>query len=260
MSLIRHSGESGGGEERRKTEQEWRQEIIHVCRLMWQKDYVAASDGNVSVRLGGDRYLVTPSGFSKGFLEPDQLLVIDGDAEPLGPRYGAARHLRVSSEILLHLEAYKRRPDVFSVLHAHPPTAIALSIAGISLARCVLPEVMMSFGLIPTTAYATPASAEGAKVIGGLIESYDALILRRHGSVTVGKSAWDAYLKLERLEHAAMITKTIVQLGGETPLPPEEAAKLAEWRAERGLLVGTQAEDLCQACGVCHVPDARRQR
>lgn len=252
MSVIRHSGIHGGSEQV-KTENEWRQEIIRVCRMLWQKDYALATDGNVSVRFGPDRFLVTPSGFSKGFLEPEQLLVIGWDAEIISLRYGPTRDLRVSSEILLHLEAYRRRPDIRSVVHAHPPIAVALSIAGISLARCVLPEVVMGLGLIPTTAYATPASAEGAKVIAGLIESYDALILQRHGSVTVGKSALDAYFKLEKLEHAALITKTIMQLGGATPLPAEETAKLVEWRAARGLLVGSQSEDICEACGVCHL-------
>ncbi len=252
MTLIRHSGQHGGPE-RQKSEREWRQEISQVCKLMWQKDLVAATDGNVSVRLGPDRFLVTPSGFSKAFVEPEHLLVIGWNAEPAGPRFEINRSLRVSSEILLHLEAYRRRPDIAAVVHAHPPIAVALSIAGVSLARCVLPEVVMGLGLIPTTAYATPASIEGAQVIAGLIESYDALILQRHGSVTVGKSALDAYFKLEKLEHAALITKTILQLGGETPLPPEEAAKLVEWRAAGGLLKGTQADDLCEVCGVCHV-------
>ncbi|MBX7233343.1 MAG: class II aldolase/adducin family protein [Caldilineales bacterium] len=252
MTLIRHSGQHGGPEHRR-TEQEWRQEISQVCKLMWQKDLVAATDGNVSARLGPDRFLVTPSGFSKAFIEPEHLLMIGWDAEPVGPRFGVGRSLRVSSEILLHLEAYRRRPDIAAVVHAHPPTAVALSIAGVSLARCVLPEVVMGLGLIPTTAYATPASIEGAQVIAGLIESYDALILQRHGSVTVGKTALDAYFKLEKLEHAAIITRTILQLGGETPLPPAETAKLVEWRAASGLLRGSQADDLCDVCGVCHV-------
>lgn len=255
MTLIRYSSQHAGPE-RRKTERDWRQEISQVCKLMWQKDLVAATDGNVSVRLGPERFLVTPSGFSKAFVEPEHLLVIGWNAEPVGPRLDANRSLRVSSEILLHLEAYRRRPDIAAVVHAHPPTAVALSIAGVSLARCVLPEVVMGLGLIPTSAYATPASIEGAQVIAGLIESYDAIILKRHGSVTVGKSALDAYFKLEKLEHAAIITRTIRQLGGETPLPPEQAAKLVEWRAASGLLKGSQADDLCQACGVCHVRPA----
>lgn len=256
MSLMRHSGESAG-QERKRTEQELRQEVYQVCQLLWRKDFVAGTDGNVSVRIDDNHFLVTPSGFSKGFIEPDQLIVIDWDANPVGARYGPTRHLRPSSEILLHLEAYRRRPDINSVVHAHPPMAVALSIAGISLARCILPEVVMSFGLIPTTDYATPASIEGAQVIAGLIESYDAMILQRHGSVTVGTSAWDAYMKLEKMEHAALVTKTIVELGGEAPMASDQVAKIAEWRVERGLMRGTQAEDLCEVCGVCHLGNRR---
>ena len=253
MSFIRYGSPSTYTQPKQRTETEWRREIVQVCELMWRKDYVAALDGNVSVRLDADRFLVTPSGFSKGFIKPEQLLIIDWDARPIAALYGPARHLRPSSEILLHLEAYRRRPDIVSVVHAHPPTAIALSIAGVSLARCLLPDVVMSLGLIPTTAYATPASIEGAQVIAGLIESYDALILQRHGSVTVGSSAWDAYLKLEKLEHTAMITKMLVQLGGDAPMTPDQVGKVAGWRAQHGLMRGSQAQDICDACGVCHL-------
>ncbi len=235
-----------------RTEREWRDEIIHVCRLMWEKDYLAATDGNVSVRLDEDRFLVTPSGFSKGHLKPEQLLVIDWDANVVGPLYGANRHLRPSSEIILHLEAYRRRPDIRSVVHAHPPMAVALSIAGISLAQCMLPEVVMTLGLIPTTAYATPASPEGAQVIAGIIEHYDALILQRHGSVTVGESPWKAYLKLEKLEHTALITKTLAELNRLNPMKPDEVARAVAWREARGTMKDPRlASDFCNVCQVC---------
>ncbi len=235
----------------RRTEREWRQEIITVCRLMWEKNYIAASDGNVSVRLSDDRFLVTPSGFSKGFLKPEQLVIIDWDANVTGPLYGDNRNLRPSSEILLHLEVYRRRPDVVSVVHAHPPMAVALSIAGISLARCILPEVVATMGLIPTTRYATPSSIEGAEVIAGIIEHYDALILQRHGSVTVGDTPWDAYLKLEKVEHTAVITKTLAELNRLNPMPSEEVAKLVARREASGALPAAQAKDLCDSCNVC---------
>jgi L-fuculose-phosphate aldolase len=239
---------------KRRTEQEWRQEIIKVCRLMWEKDYISAGDGNVSVRLADDRFLVTPSGFSKGFLQPDQLLVIDWDANIVGPLYGANRALRPSSEVFVHLESYRRRSDIVSVVHAHPPMAVALSIAGISLAKCILPEVVATMGLIPTTQYATPSSIEGAEVIAGIIEHYDALILQRHGSVTVGTSAWDAYLKLEKLEHTAIITKTLAELGKLNMMSEEDVAKLVARRAEKGQLSPAQAEALCNECNVCAFP------
>lgn len=236
----------------RKTERQLRQEIVQVCHMMWQKGYVAATDGNVSARLAEDRFLCTPSGFSKGLLEPDQLLIVDGDANPVGARYGSSRRLRPSSEMLLHLESYRQRPDIGAVVHAHPPITIGLSIAGISLAHCLIPDVVLGLGLIPTTEYATPASAEGAQVIRELIQRYDALVLQRHGTVTVGADPLEAYLKLEKVEQVAQITKTVAELKGLSPLPPEEAAKLVEWRAQQGLLRPGQAEDLCVVCGVCH--------
>ncbi len=236
------------------TETAWRKEVVFVCRLLWERGYAIASDGNVSVKLAPGRYLATPSGFSKGFIEPDQLLIVDDQLEIVGPRHGAARGLRPSSEMLLHLEAYRQRPDIGAVVHAHPPLAIALSIAGISLARCLLPEVVMTLGMIPTTEYATPASAEGAVVIRDLIQRYDALILQRHGSVTVAGTPFEAYLKLEKLESAAHITHMLAQLGRERPFEPAEVAKLAQWRLDKGLMKPGQAEDLCQTCGVCLRP------
>lgn len=246
---------------RRPTEQQLRQEIVQVCRLLHQGGYCLGYDGNVSARLDGERFLVTPSGVGKAFVRADQLVTVDWEGNPVGVgRYGPQRDLRPSSEVLLHLEAYRRRPDVQAVIHAHPPIAIALSIVGVSLARCLLPDIVLYFGLIPTTEYATPASVEGARAISDLIQRYDALILQRHGSVTVGSTVTDAYLKLEKLEHTALITKTVVELGHERPFPREEIAKLVEWRASQGLMRPGQAEDLCAACGVCDLVASRGRR
>ena len=214
------------------TELAWRREVVFVCRLLWEKGYAIASDGNVSVKLAAGRYLVTPSGFSKGFIEPDQLLIVNDQLEVIGSQHGAARGLRPSSEMLLHLEAYHQRPDIGAVVHAHPPIAIALSIAGISLARCLLPEVIMGMGLIPTTDYATPASAEGAVVIRDLIQRYDALILQRHGSVTVAGTPFEAYLKLEKLEAAANITHRGAGRPG-APLPRGRSGKTGAMAARQ---------------------------
>jgi L-fuculose-phosphate aldolase len=237
---------------RRPTEQQLRQEIVDICRMLHAQGYCLGYDGNVSARLDGERFLVTPSGISKALVRADQLVTVDGQGEVVGAgRYGPQRGLRPSSEVLLHLEAYRQRPDAQAVIHAHPPIAVALSIAGISLARCLLPDIILYFGLIPTTDYATPASAEGATVISDLIQSYDALILQRHGTITLGPTVTDAYLKLEKLEHTALVTKTLVELGRERPFPQEEIAKLVDWRAGQGLMRPGQAEDLCAACGVC---------
>lgn len=238
------------------TERALREEFVRIGQLMHSRHYVTATDGNISARLDDNRFLVTPSGLSKGFMTPDQMVVIDGDARPVGTgRYGAARTLVPSSEILLHLEAYRQRPDIRAVVHAHPPTAIALSIAGIPVAQCLLPEVIVTLGLIPTTEYATPASPEGATVIRDYIRTHDAVILQRHGSVTVGTSPFDAYLKLEKLEHAAEVTLILWQLGRQQPFPPGAVDKLIAKRAGAGLLLPGQEEEIRRSCALCALGD-----
>jgi len=218
---------------------------------------VAATDGNVSVRLGKNRILSTPSGFSKGFLAPEQLIVTDLEGKRLSS-YSyyyepASRALKPTSELPMHLEAYRQRPDIGAVVHAHPPICVALSIAGISLARCLLPEVVVTLGLIPTAEYATPSSAEGPGAIRDLIANHDALVIQRHGTLTVGQDPFDAYLKLEKMEHAAYVTLLLRQLGRETPLPPAEVAKLLQMRREKGLASAGEEEDFCASCGVCNI-------
>jgi L-fuculose-phosphate aldolase len=148
----------------RRQEAELRAEVVRISRLMWEEGFVAASDGNVSVRLGRDRLLATPSGHSKGFLSTADVVLCDLEGRPVRSSYQSDSKREPSSEILLHLAVYRHRADVRAVVHAHPPTAIAFSIAGISLAQCVLPEVVVNLGTVPTTAYATPSSPEGPEV------------------------------------------------------------------------------------------------
>jgi L-fuculose-phosphate aldolase len=241
----------------RLMEQAWREEIVRVCRLLHEKGYVAATDGNVSVRLSKNLVLSTPSGFSKGFLAPEQLVVTDLEGRKIPTREPASRDLKPTSELPMHLEAYRQRPDVVSVIHAHPPISVALSIAGISLAKCLLPEVVVTLGLIPTAEYATPSSAEGPGAIRDFIANHDALIIQRHGTLTVGKDPFDAYLKLEKVEHLAHVTMILCQLGRETPLPPAEVAKLLRMRREKGLAREGEAENFCVSCGVCDIAVGR---
>jgi L-fuculose-phosphate aldolase len=214
-------------------------ELVNTCLWMYQKGFIASSEGNVSVRLGADRLLVTPRGVHKGFLRLEQLVVTDlhgcklsGDLSP-------------STELQLHLLAYRERPDVVAVVHAHPTMAIACSLAGISLADGVLPEVITGLGAIPTAPYATPGTIEAAEVIRPLIHHYDAIILERHGSVTVGRTLQEAYSKLEMLEHSARILSLARLLGPVSLLPPEEVARLlvAGGRAPSTVLPLMHTED-----------------
>jgi L-fuculose-phosphate aldolase len=235
---------------KRVTEHELRQEIIRIGRLIWERGWVAATDGNLSARLGSDRLLVTASGLSKGFLTTDDLLVLDLDGKTTSSYRGRNRH--PSSEISMHLEVYRQRPDVSAVIHAHPPKAIAFSIAGVSLARCVIPEVIVTLGSIPTTGYATPGTGEVPESIRQAIREYDAIILAHHGSLTVGRTLWEAYLRLEKVEHTAEITLTAHQLGQVQTLSPEAVAKLAEKRRE---LLQREGRDLCEGCSICLLGD-----
>jgi L-fuculose-phosphate aldolase len=223
--------------------------MVRVGRLLWERGFVAATDGNLSARLGADRLLVTPSGVSKGFLSERDLVVMSLEEG----RSSGGRASRPSSEILMHLEVYRQRPDVHAVVHAHPPAAIAFSIAGVSLARCVLPEVIVTLGGIPTTEYATPGTPEVSESIRQALRSYDALVLAHHGSLTVGKTLWDAYLLLEKVEQTAQITLAAQQLGRVHTLPPEAVQKLAAKRAE--LLQG-EGRNLCEGCSACILGDA----
>lgn len=232
----------------RANEQQLRQEIVRIGQLMYSKGFIAASDGNISARLGSDRLLITPSGLHKGLLEPDQLLLIDDSGRVVGP----GRGLKPTSELPMHLEAYRQRPEIGAVVHAHPPLSVALSIAGIAMTDCLLPEVIVFLGLIPTTAYATPSSVENVRAIRDLIGQHDAIILQRHGSLTVGETPMQAFMRLETVEQNARIGFMLAQLGVRNPLPPVEVEKLLAQRRQMGLSRPGEAAAFCAVCGVCH--------
>jgi L-fuculose-phosphate aldolase len=140
----------------------------------------------------------------------------------------------VTSEFLTHLAAYEERPDIQAVCHAHPPKAVAFTLAGLSLARCVLPEVVMSIGGIPAAPYATPGTPEGNNAVRGLIQQCDALLLDRHGALTVGVDLFDAYYKLEKVEHAAETVFAAHQLGELRTLDASEVERLSGARSAYG--------------------------
>jgi L-fuculose-phosphate aldolase len=234
----------------RVTEHELRQEMIRVGRLLWERGYVAATDGNLSARLGSDRLMATASGLSKGFLSTNDLVVLRLDGNPISSYRGRAQ--KPSSELSMHLEVYRQRPDVRAVVHAHPPIATAFSIAGVSLARCVIPEVIVTLGSIHTTEYATPGTGEVSESIRHSIRDYDAIILTHHGSLTVGRTLWEAYLHLEKVEHTAQITLAAQQLGRVQTLSPQAVEKLAE---KRRALLQREGRDLCEGCSICLLGD-----
>ena len=196
-----------------------KQEIVRVCRMLHRKNYLAATDGNVSVRLG-DRVLVTPSGVHKGLMEANQVITVDLAGRVLRGEG------RPTSEIRMHLLAYELRPDVGAVVHAHLPYATACTLAGISLLEPILPEVVITLGGIPTAPYATPGSAAVPEAIREFIQEFDALLLSRHGAMTMGQDVMDAYNKMEKLEHTARVVLAARLQGPVAPLPAAEVEKL----------------------------------
>jgi L-fuculose-phosphate aldolase len=235
------------------TEYEMRRQIVQVCRLMYEKNFICASDGNVSARLSDGRILITPSGLPKGLLEVDDIVVVDEKGKRVGAATAVNRTLKPTSEMPMHLEAYRQRPDIGAVVHAHPPITIALSIAGIPLADCLLPEVIVFLGLIPTTEYATPSSEENVRAIHDLIVNHDGLVLQRHGSLTVGKDPMQGFMRLETMEQNARIAFMLAQLGVRSPLAAPEVKKLLRQRRQMGLCHAGEEAEFCELCGVCHV-------
>lgn len=215
-------------------EQALREKICLIGKLMHQFRFIDGSAGNISARLDEVRILTTPSGLAKGFMQPNQLIIVDHNGQKVEDT-PTTQHLRPTSELLMHLEAYKQRPDIGGVVHAHPPYAIALTLAGIPLQQWNIPEAIVFLGEIPTTPYATPSSAENRDAISQLIRVHDAIVLANHGSLTVAEDVWTAYLRLESLEHSAYITHLAAQLGGGKPLPEIQLNKLLEMRRSMGL-------------------------
>lgn len=227
---------------------EWqiRREIVAIGKQAYDKGLVTATDGNISVRVMGDRLLITPSGSCLGELKAEQLVYVDFDGKVLSGG-------KPTGELSMHLAAYRERPDINAVLHAHPPITTGFTIAGESLAQCVIPEVVVIFGTIPTTEYATISTDEGAKVVRELIKNHDALILDRHGVLTVGKSLIDAYRKLEKVEYCAQVTLVARQLGRVKTLSADEIMRLESVRKKYGY-AGNQS--LCEQCGICKAQDS----
>jgi len=223
---------------------EWqvRRDIVNIGKKIYDKDFVAATDGNISARINGNRFLITASGTCLGELKPDELIFIDSEGKKLS---GSGVP---TGELSMHLAAYRERPDIHAVIHAHPPITTGFTVAGESLAQCIIPEVVLIFGIIPTTEYATISTDEGAEVIRKLIKNHDALILDRHGTLTVGTNLTKAFHKLEKVEYCARVTLTAHQLGQVKKLSATEIEKLEAVRKNYGL---DNKISLCEQCGVC---------
>jgi L-fuculose-phosphate aldolase len=212
-----------------RSEQALRTDIVEIGRRLHERGYVASNDGNISVRLPGDRLLATPKSVSKRDMTPDMMVITDLDGKKL------AGERSPSSELLMHLEVYRNRPDIQAVVHAHPPLATGFAVAGIPLDRAVLAEVVTTLGSIPIAAYGTPSTPELADAVRQYIKAHDGLLLANHGALTAGGDLFGAYYKMETIEHFAKISLVARLLGREHLISREEVARLQGLRGMYGI-------------------------
>ncbi len=194
--------------------------IVAVCRDLYQKGFVTATDGNVSARLPNGNILTTPTSVNKGRVREFDLVEVTPDGEPV--KAGQVP----SMELGMHLLVYRERPDVHAVVHAHPTYATGFATARIPLDQPLFPEVIFGLGAIPLAEFATPSTSEVSASIAPFVKTSSAILLMNHGVVTYGHDLDDAYFKMEKVEHAAHIIFVARMLGGEKPLTAEQVQKL----------------------------------
>lgn len=225
-----------------------RQNIVEVGKRLYNKGFVASNDGNISIRLSEREILITPTGVSKGYMSPSDMLKVDLDGNVI------SGFLKPTSEMKMHLAVYRKRPDVKGIVHAHPPKATAFAVAGIKFDRITLPEVVFSLGYISLTEYGTPTTHEVPRSVEQHIDNSDALLLANHGALTVGKDVFDAYYKMETLEHFSSISLYARLLGGERALNDKQTEELFRVRKE----VYGKDNPSCTGCGACAKGDCNK--
>jgi L-fuculose-phosphate aldolase len=212
-----------------RTEAQLREDIVEIGRRLYARGYTASNDGNISVRLDAGRLLMTPTNVCKGFMTPEMLCITDMEGRKLAGDRGP------SSEMLMHLEVYRQRPDAVAVVHAHPPTATGFAVAGIPLTRAVLAEVVTTLGSIPIAEYATPSTMELPEAVRKYVKAHDGMLLANHGALTLGADLFSAYYKMETIEHFAKISLVARMLGGERLLAQHEVERLQGLRDHYGI-------------------------
>ncbi|MCJ7812487.1 class II aldolase/adducin family protein [bacterium] len=208
------------------SEWELKRLILDIGKRIWTRGYVAANDGNITIRINDNEILTTPTGVSKGFMTPDMIIKMNMNGKVISqsPKF------RPSSEVKMHIEVYQQREDIKAVVHAHPPYCTSFAVAGIPLNKCVLPEAVLTLGAVPIAPYGTPSTMEIPDSIKPIIQRSDAVLLANHGALTLGTDLVNAYHRMETLEHSAQIIYTAIQLGNVNMIPSEEVKKLMELR------------------------------
>ena len=241
-----------------RAEEQIRADMVEAGRRLYARAYVASNDGNISARLDDHRIVTTPKSVSKGFMTPDMMVVVDYDGKKITGDRDA------STELPMHLEVYRNRPDVGAVCHAHPPLATGFAVAGIPLTRAVLAEVITTLGSIPIAEYGTPSTAELPEAVRKYIKAHDGMLLANHGAVTCGPNVMAAYYKMETIEHFAKISLVARLLGGENLISRGEVERLQGLRGMYGIKAPaplcTDPADAAAsdqvACQVLEAPDS----
>ncbi len=208
---------------------EIKKEICEVGHKLWTKGFVAANDGNISVKISENEYYCTPTGVSKGDLTPDMIIKVDKDGKKLEGK------LSPSSGIKMHMGVYRERPDVTAVVHAHPPVATAFTVADIDLDQYILPEAVLTIGDVPTCDYGTPSTMEIPDSLDPYIQNHDAFLLRNHGALTVGCNLQKAFFVMEEVEFNAVICKHAMDLGAVHEISSDQLKKLMDLRKKMNL-------------------------
>ena len=231
------------------SEFEVKKQICEIGRRIYDRNMVAANDGNISVKITDNTYLCTPTGVSKGFMTPEYICKIDGTGKVLQANQG----FRPSSEIKMHLRVYRERPDVKSVVHAHPMYATSFAIAGIPLTQPIMPEAIITLGCVPIAEYGTPSTEEIPDAVAKYLQSFDAVLLANHGALTYADSLLSAYHKMESTEFYAQLLFLSRQLGSPRELKPSQVSRLYELRRQFGM-TGKHPAELClnQGSENCH--------
>jgi L-fuculose-phosphate aldolase len=241
MSRMSESAQQG----RTDMTNEWqlRQTICEVGRRLYRRGFAAANDGNITVRLGENRFLCTPTGVSKGFMKPEELAIIDGEGKQIsGP-------LKRSSEALLHLTIYKERPDVNGVLHCHPPHTCAFAVAQEPIPKCVLPEVEVFLGEVPIARYETPGTQQFADTVVPFLHDSNIIVLANHGTVAFAADVMKAYFNTEILDAYCRILLLARQLGPINYLGERHVAELLEFKRRLGIDDPRLHMQDCDLCG-----------
>ena len=224
-------------------EQKVKAEIVEIATRCYDRGLLVAGDGNISVRVGENRLIATPSGVSKGWMKPEMMCVVDLAGNALEPSEYA-----VSSEWPMHRVIYEQRPDIHAVVHAHPPHATGFAVAGLSLSKAILSEVVLTLGCVPLAAYGTPSTRELTDAIEPFLQYHDALLMANHGAVAYADTLEKAFNKLETLEHTCKISFIARTLGNENTIPDYAIPKLFEIRERNGVMPFEARTG--QACGI----------